>query len=197
MITSPQDYYDHLWQIQNFNQPTLAVLLPKDEKIYEIDLNSRTVETPEFLSVETDHRAEIIYFVVDRFYDHFDLTNANCIIQYINKTSGRAGLYAVPFYDIHTKSTPEKAKILFPWSIGGIATEAAGDVEYSICFYTLGPDKTINYNLNTIPCTSKVLHGMTIDLDEYKAPIADGYEELLALINSVQEQSELYWYVIE
>lgn len=197
MITSIQEYYNNLWRIQSVNAPSLAILLPKDEKIYKVDLNTRTIETPEYLSVEQDHRAEMIYFVVDRYYDHFDLAKTNCIIQYVNKTTGKSGAYAVPFYNIHTASTEDRARILFPWCIEGMATEAAGDIEYSIRFFTVVEDKMINYNLNTLPTTSKILHGLNADLNGYYYPVSNGYEELLALINKVSEQSDLYWDIVE
>lgn len=197
MITSVQEYYNNLWRIQSINPPVFAVLIPETENIYNIDLNNRSIEAPEYLSVERDHKAEIIYFTVDRYYDHFDLAQTTCIIQYINKTTGKSGVYPVPFYDIYTASTPETPKILFPWCIEGMATEAAGDVEYSIRFYTVGEDKTITYNLNTLPSISKVLYGLNADLDGYYEPVANAYEELLDLINKVSLQSDLYWDIIE
>ena len=74
MITTAAEYEKYLSQIYDVNPPTLAVLLPSSEPIYKIDLNKRTVETPDFLSVEKDHRAECLYFIVDRFFDNIDLS---------------------------------------------------------------------------------------------------------------------------
>lgn len=197
MITTAQEYYDNLWRINSFNSPNLAILLPETEKIYEVNLNNRTIEAPEYLSVERDHRAEIIYFVVDRFYDHFDLVNTTCVIQYFNKSSGKGGVYAVPFYDIYTASTETSSRILFPWCLEGPVTEVAGDIEYSIRFFTVGENKVITYNLNTLPSTSKVLYGFSANLQEYYEPVANSYEELLQLINQVKDQAELYWDILE
>ena len=51
MITNSHDYEEMLWEIQS-NAPTRkALLLPKDEKIYDIDLNTRKISVPKFLSV--------------------------------------------------------------------------------------------------------------------------------------------------
>ena len=80
MITTPEEYIAKLYLIQNNNLPTVALLLPSDETIYNIDLNSRTIEAPEFLSTETDHFAETIYFKVDRYFDNMDSTKTICII---------------------------------------------------------------------------------------------------------------------
>ena len=101
MITTPKEYNEKLWQIQSENAPTLAILLPSTEKIYNIDLNKRTIEAPKFLSVSKDHNAETIYFKIDRFFDNVDLSNTVCLIQYKNALKEER-VYVVPFYDIET-----------------------------------------------------------------------------------------------
>ena len=58
MITSAYEYLSHLQEIQNINLRKEKLRIPEDEPIYAVDLNSRTIETPTFLSVETDHTAE-------------------------------------------------------------------------------------------------------------------------------------------
>lgn len=168
MITTPEEYIAKLYLIQNNNLPTVALLLPSDEAIYNVDLNSRAIEAPEFLSTETDHFAETIYFKVDRYFDNMDLTKTVCIIQYENENALNADgdpaggfTYLVPFYDIeHFK---EENKILIPWAIGGPATAAAGNITFAIRFYKYNADGTaLTYNLNTLPATSKILHGMNV-----------------------------------
>ena len=129
MITTPRDYYNLYHRIQSENAPSLAVLLPTDEKIYNVDLNARTVEAPEYLSVEKDHRAETIYFKVNRFYDFFDLTQAVCVIQYVNALNMGA-YYIVPGYDLETYAD----YIIVPCVISGAATAAAGNIKFSIRF---------------------------------------------------------------
>ena len=80
MITTPEEYLQFLHLIQNNNIWTEEILLPTNERIYEIDLNSRKIQAPEFLSVETDHRAETIYFKVNRHFDQYDLLNSVCLV---------------------------------------------------------------------------------------------------------------------
>ena len=111
MITTPKEYYSYLHRLQTENPPSLAVLLPSEEKIYNIDLNTRRIETPEFLSVEKDHHSETVYFEVNRYFDNFDLAQTVCLIQYIN-AAGEGRVYPVPFFDVDTKA-PEN-KMLFP-----------------------------------------------------------------------------------
>jgi hypothetical protein len=59
------------------------VFLPYAHNIYDIDLNTRTIRGPSVLSVQRDHKSEIIYFKVDRYFDYMDLSNTVCIIEYI------------------------------------------------------------------------------------------------------------------
>ena len=129
MITTPKEYYSYLHRLQTENPPRLAVLLPSEEKIYQIDLNTRTIETPQFLSVEQDHQSETVYFEVNRYFDHFDLSKTTCLIQYVN-AANESRIYHVPFFDVETKS-PE-SKMLFPWCIEGEATKKAGPIKYAI-----------------------------------------------------------------
>ena len=80
-------YEDLLFDIQeNVGENTQIVeLLPSSEDdIFDIDLNSRTVNIPQFLSVRYDHNAEIIYFRCARYLGNMDLVNSVCVIEYIN-----------------------------------------------------------------------------------------------------------------
>jgi len=165
MITSADEYLSALFKIyENGNIPSLATLLPDTERIYNIDLNSRTVEAPEFLSVTDDHVSETVYFLVDRFFDNIDMSTTGCVIQYIN-ANNEGRIYSVPFYDIETYHAYDK--MLIPWCIEGEATKAAGEVTYSIRFFKIDPTgKYITFVLNTIPQKSKILQGMNI-LDGY------------------------------
>lgn len=193
MITTPKDYYNLYHRIQSENAPSLAVLLPTDEKIYLVDLNARTVEAPQFLSVERDHKAEVIYFKVNRFFDFYDLTQAVCVVQYVNAL-GEPRAYVVPYYDIDTLS--EDDMILFPWVIDGEATKAGGEIEYSIKFYKLtDTGKRYLYNLSTIPSKSQILFGIGIkdeDIDkenDYLASIKDDIYQKIADIKGF----DIYW----
>lgn len=83
MIATAQEYYNTIDRLQNIKPPAYA-LLPVTQKVYAIDVNARTVEAPEFVSVEKDHLAEVIYFSIDRFVDYMDLVNTSCMIIYNN-----------------------------------------------------------------------------------------------------------------
>lgn len=52
MMTERPEYLDLLYKIQDENKPSLAILLPGSEHIYNVDLAARKIEAPEYLSVE-------------------------------------------------------------------------------------------------------------------------------------------------
>lgn len=191
MISTAKEYYENLYRIQDANPPSLAVLLPSSERIYNIDLNTRNVETPEFLSMEFDHKAETIYFIVDRFYDHVDLSTTVGLVQFENAL-GDGYIYLIPFYDIETYAKDDK--MLFPWCIDGSATMAAGKIKYSIRFFKVDIDKSrLSYNMGTKTVTSKILYGMDIieGNEEYIYP-ADTVEEIFEKIDQISRQ-DIYW----
>lgn len=213
MITNPIDYYSHILQITDKNRTEIATLLPVDEKIYDIDLNKRTTSAPDFLSVMTDRYAETIYFKVDRFYDHMDLADTVCIIQYTNSSvpEDEGHIYLVPFFDITTYYN--ERKILFPWQVSDIVTKSAGTITFSIRFFkiitepahevedsngesiTVGPINHLIYSLNIQPCKSKILFGMDIinkENDPYKDKPA-AYQEMAQKIDELSKIHGLYW----
>ena len=164
MLTLDKEYYSLYHRIQSQNPPGLAILVPGNEKIYSIDLNTRTIESPEYLSLEKDHEAEIIYFLVDRFYDSYDLSQAVCVVEFIN-AKGEPRTYPIPYYDIYTFKKDNK--MLVPWVIDQEVTKLSGNVSYAFRFYKLTDSgKFFIYNLSTLPATSKILSNIGFIEDE-------------------------------
>lgn len=199
MITTDKEYYKHLYLIQDQNFPTQANLLPSS-RIYDIDLSTRTIDAPDFLSTATDHKSEVIYFKVDRFFDYMDLTNTACVVQYIN-AAGKSHYYPVPYYDIRTFAKEDK--MLFPWVIDGAATEAAGPVKFSIRFYKIDEENTqFLYNIATLPATSKVLHGINAK-DDFKPEdydiAGDRFLKIQQDFQRLQAQvsDQIYWLTVD
>ena len=154
---------EQLYEIQTKNAPS-NVFLPFINNIYNIDINTREIFGPDYLSLKRDHKAEIIYFKIDRFYDYMDLANTICIIQYLIPNEEIPRIYIVPFFDTYTYANENK--MIFPWVIGGAITEQAGIVQYSIRFYKVqqeGKDIKLIYNLSTLPATSKILNTLQGD----------------------------------
>lgn len=196
MVTESQEYAEKLWQVQNNSPTTKAVLLPGDETIYEVDLDTRTIAVPKFLSVAKDHQAETIYFQFDRFYDRIDLTTKCCVIQYTN-AAGNSYIYPVPYYDIETLSG--QGKVIIPWCIQGAATEKAGTVKFAISFYSVDINHRINYCLNTLVASGEILNGQNTsdlsDITESQVTLDSSLLELLQSLEELANSHELavYW----
>ena len=170
-ILSYEEYYSNLFLIEGHkNLPHLAVFAPNSERIFNIDLESKIIDSPEFLSVEHDHTAETVYFLVDRYFDNMDLSQTCCVIQYVN-AKGEGRMYTVPFYDVETYL--DENKMLVPWCIEGEATKAAGEVTYAIRFFKVnGSNTKITFQLNTLPATSKILHTINV-MDFYPITLSE------------------------
>lgn len=194
MIVNSEEYYKILQHIKDYNSPSIVPLQP-DSIIMNIDLNSRIIEAPEYLSVEEDHLAETVYFRLDRFYDNQDLANTVGIIQYING-KGDGYIYPIPYYDIATEK--ENNKILFPWCIEGHVTEKSGVINFSIKFYDI-ENEEVKYILNTLPAKSKVAKGLEVSNIEnnpdysHLLSIAD---QLIAEVQNIKRQ-DLYWIILD
>ena len=87
------------------------LIVPSNKQLYTIDLETREVEAPEILSIQSEHYAETVYFLVDRYYDNMDLAQTNCVVQYA--IGDNSYVYAVPFCDISTYED----KIIIPWTV--------------------------------------------------------------------------------
>ena len=188
MITTAEQYNAHLHLIYNNNPPTYAAL-PDADNIYNIDIRTREIDAPRFLSVEKDHESETIYFIIDRYAGYMDLSKVNCVIYYTNANK-KSYAYAVPFYDIYTYSHVNK--MIIPWCLDRTVTEGQGTVEFFIQFFLIkeGEDESENvfsYILNTLPAKSQILKGMTVQPfeEEYKLN-ATQYDILLNEINTIK-----------
>lgn len=195
MITNAQDYESALWQIQSSSPSRKALLLPKDEKIYDIDLNTRKISVPKFLSVTKDHEAETIYFKFDRYYDYIDLTTKACVIQYTN-ANGENYIYPVPYFDVETFA--DEGKVIIPWCIQGKATEYAGTVKFAIKWYSINQNLKVTYTFNTLVAEGQILKGQNPNEMEWSNDEIDLSPELAELIQELEyaynnNTFTLYW----
>ena len=182
------EVYEKLYRrSDNYTSP---LQIPSNEPIMKIDLNSRTIEAPEYLSVQYDHNAETVFFIVDQYFDSVDLSTKTCIVQYKNALE-EDRIFIVPYYDL----SYEEGKIVFPWCISGEATKVSGPVEFSVRFYEVDIDnRKFSYNLNTQPAKSKVLHGMKSTIpEEYCSLDVQFEQEVLDRLARVERAYNLYW----
>lgn len=191
-----QEYLSQLYIIQSQNPPSL-VLFPEIKRIYDIDLNTRTINAPQMLSVSNDHKAETIYFRVDRFHDYMDLSNTVCVIQYVTPNN-EVFVYPVPFYDVVTEK--QNKKMILPWCIDGLATKYKGMVQYSVRFYRLeekDQEYKLIFNLSTQVAASEVLEGMQVsELSKDFDISVERYEQILQEIDKIKREG-VYWDILD
>lgn len=212
MVTDPRDYKDFLYQIQNANRQTEAIMLPTDEPLYEIDLNTRTIKAPQFLSVKHDHNSETVFFCTDRYYDNVDLSTMYCVVEYENaapKKEERGYIYYVPYLDTTSSFVPA-GKMIVPWVIQGPATAYAGKITFSVKFYRIreidvdnqsghtNKQREYEYVLNTKPAVSEILYGLDISAtsENYYFP-PDEIENIYQEIEKTRRINDIYWIIID
>lgn len=194
MVTTAQDYFSNLVRALHDGPPAYA-LLPSPDNIYNIDISSRTIEAPKFVGVTRDHKAESIYFIVDRYADYMDLATTSCLIHYIN-ANGDSRIYHVPFYDIYKYA--RENKMIFPWVIDAQVAAVAGPIQFSVQFYKIGEmiddkgiaNKVISYSLNTLPAKSEVKQSLEVDKDGQDSDYllsADQFSQIEAEIDRIDD----------
>lgn len=206
-LPAEKEYFANLGTIQSMNPPAYA-LLPAADRIYNIDINNRTIEAPKFLGVEKDQKSGVVYFSVDRYVDYMDLTKTCCIIQFNNKYK-QSRYYIVPFYDVYKLA--HERKIVFPWCLDSHVTDYPGAVEFSIRFFKceniLNSQNeavpTIVYNLSTLPARSTILEGIPHydpkdNVVEDKFPLLSGEAaNILSYITTMEKYNKLYWTILD
>lgn len=198
MITNQRDYEKALAKIQEEHHfPIVASFIDKIDgfkdgekdplSVYSINLNTREIDAPEYLSVEKDHQAETIYFKIDRYFGHIDLSNMIFLIQYKNARL-ECYNYLVPYLDV----VHEDGYIYFPWCIESPVTRFAGKVTYSLKIFYVNPNsERLVFELNTLPATGLIKSGWGSqsagELDYSKLTINEEYVGILDAIRGVNE----------
>lgn len=152
--------------IANIQNGKTYGILPLQEPIIPIDANTRKITVPkemQNIGVAGDFGAEILYFVIDRYFDNHDLAadDITTVIEWSNpnvtqgEKRGRQRAYTtltnIPAYlssDINKNLTG--SKLLIGWALGGDVMSAAGTIEFTIRFYQLNEDEIV-YSWSTTP----------------------------------------------
>lgn len=176
MAIYAEDFFQHLKNIQNNLKYAPSVQpIPSGVPTIDVDLNRREIQIEksdyykDFLSIEEDHRAETVYFKVDRYYEDVDLNNCSCVVQYMNlgAPEGQAKLRFYPVTLKDTETFRDEGKMVVAWNLGGEATEYSGTLLFSLIFYKVNDagDKFL-YALHTVPAQGTVLQGMERTKDQ-------------------------------
>lgn len=145
-----------LEQIFSENFSDYKAFLPLDEELFEVNADTRVITIPTNFRVNGfvlgDHLAEMLFFIVDRYYDTQDLNDTE--IEFLWKTaSGREGrteaaFKNTSFYPLleqakqiaaggaenYTADT-NKDKLFFCWPLTNEAISSIGQLQFSVTFY--------------------------------------------------------------
>lgn len=207
MIVSPSEYNSLKYRFTDPNKFSSMFRLPTEEEVYEIDLNARSVKAPKFVSVESDHDAEIIWFITDRFYENFDLNDATVWIQYRNANK-KEYFYQAP--TIVGLDNFGSHKILIPWMISQSTSIKSGSLEFGFQFFKIRNTEGENgqavpvfdFILNTQSAKTTVLSNGNLYIDpskdieiygEVDAVTADYIRKLSNDYDTLSSNYELYW----
>ncbi len=157
-ITSLAEYFGSIKELAEIDK--IYTVLPIDEDVFEIDANTREISIPQTfakngVSVQGDHISEIIYFLVDRFYDNQDLDNCNVYIEWQLGTKDAdgntiQGISAPYIADV----TSNPGKILIGWCLNNDITKYAGNVQFAVRFYNQSEiTNMLTYSLSTKTAT--------------------------------------------
>lgn len=141
------------------------LLIPLDEKPFEIDANSRVVTVPADFAkcgaVRNDNLCEIATFRVARYYDFQDLADCEIAIQWTNAL-GEEGLSWAFGKDV----AGEPGYIRFGWALTEAVTKNIGNVKFAVRFFrkTEGSNK-FDYLLNTLPAVITVKDTLAVGED--------------------------------
>ena len=195
MITGSQEYEQFLANIAEAAPSVLKMRLPTNETVYEIDWDTRKVSAPPFIGVEGDHKAEYIFFKMDRFYDMIDLAETVGMVVF-NNAHNESYYQLIPYYDIYSVD----GKIIFPWAI-----QAPAVVSFSFKFFKVDPTAEhpkLLYEINTLIAKTKVLNGWvntngvehTYNTLSPESIIIDNetLEKLNLILNSAK-YTQIYW----
>lgn len=140
-------------------------ILPLDEPVFEVNANTRKINIPsqfKIVGVEGDNTAEIIFFLIDRFFDAMDFGSKEIFaaIEW-QRLSGNN-----PVKDVDKAYIKELTlynnKVLIGWVINKEITEEAGNVEFALRLFTKAPDGSTDYSFSTEP--AKITIAKTLNI---------------------------------
>ena len=187
-ISSFESYYANIIEISklatNFqNAPYKFFLMPLDEPMFEIDANKRTISVPSVFNkngvgVYGDHKAEVLYFRIDKYFDYQDLFNVDQII--INwqfrpaNASRNAELEVKTSIALAPDDTFDPGHIVFGWVITNEMTPSKGVLTFSVSFLKRN-GSTYQYLFSTQPASVNINDTLILEdpskLDSLNAPI--------------------------
>lgn len=175
-ITTLEEYYNWLPELKADaeGQPTVFTKLPLDEAHFEINANTRAIKIPdEFkkngIAVQGDDLAEVVYFIVDRFYDAVDLNNTEIYIEWETpkgKNSTVTKSVSEPYLRI-IDDEKYYGKLIFGWALSEAITKESGVLKFAVRFIQRDKEaKKIVYSLNTLTAQVTIHPNLGVDINQ-------------------------------
>ena len=136
----------------------------KDDYLYDdiqffIDENLRTITIPNngvVFGVVGDKNVNHINFVMNRYYNGFDMSTFQFKINYLNANGDPN------YYDVFDRTLTDDETIRFTWLLGADVTNYVGDVVFGVELFKLNGSEIIQ-DFNTTKATGKVLDGFSVN----------------------------------
>lgn len=190
-----ENYINELSDIQN-DGISIASVEPEAEGYFEVNADTREISIPEqfqsHVAVLFDHKAEIVNFRINRYFDNVDFSEKTCIVLF-RLANGEEG-YIVPS-SIYVSDN----EIIISWDITYDVTKYVGSFKFALCFYSINSgiegDLYYDYRWNSIPSSLNVVDGLPLKT-EYSNEVEEAnlYEDVISLkseldnINYILEQ---------
>lgn len=196
VVDTLESYYQHIVEIQKlpvrYVDPDTGkayeskyLLMPLDEPLFKIDANKRSITVPaDFakngIGVKGDHKAEVLYFSIDRYFDARDLyDNTDYIIinwQFRGPNDSRnKELETHTSIALAPDDTYIPGQIVFGWVIEHDMTPSKGTLSFSIAFVSKKEDNTYSYAFNTLVSSVSVNDSLYLEdpsiLSSLKRPV--------------------------
>lgn len=183
MKTSYVSYSDALTEIINSGSTFFKYNTEKEEPYITINSNTREIIIPDMMQnigVMGDHKAETIWFKIDRYFDREDFLNLKSgsnttgmqiAVQFVNAMNEPYTYFIDKAYitssdmiedknangEVVGKGDPDT--IIFPWELTNEATKYNGIVRFAIRIYKI-EDEKVTYSFNTQQGQFNILNGL-------------------------------------
>lgn len=193
MITSSifKDKFDEMLALSYEKRP----ITPLEEPAINVYLNTRKIDLPsnfQELAVQGDHKAETIWFALDRYFDGEDLIAPGkvWVAQFVN-AAGEASMTSLmpQLGGAFTGDEVDDKTIRLGWEITNDVTKAAGIVTFSLRCYTMDENGMLSYNIGTEPTTARISKGLIISAGSGSTlPQASDLERLVDRIEKLYDK---------
>lgn len=190
-ITTLEEYYNWLPEIKKDKEgkPTVFTKLPLDEAHFEINANTRAISIPaEFkkngIAVQGDDLAEVVYFMIDRYFDAMDLNNTEIYIEW-ETPKGKDGTVTKSISETYLKMIDDAnypGKLIFGWAISDAITKDSGTLKFSVRFVQWNDENKLVYSFNTLTAQVAIHPNLGLNLEEDSYTIDNCNDRLLERI---------------